>query len=89
MNISKDADAARFLYRKDQTEVCTLSGWVCPRLRPYPPYYGAAFALSVFFYPLPRPPSLRSGYHVRGEHRAYPVVSEEECGTVRLESVPR
>jgi len=47
-------------------------------VRPYPPYYRAAFAFSVISYPLPHPPSLRSGYHVCGEHRAYPVVDEED-----------
>jgi hypothetical protein len=47
-------------------------------MRPYPPYYRTAFAFSVISYPLFHPPSLRSGYHVRGEHRAYPVVDEEE-----------
>jgi hypothetical protein len=26
---------------------------------------------------------------IAGEHRAYPVVSREECGSARLESVPR
>src|SRR4029453_8931106 len=81
-NISKDADAARFLYRQDQTEVCTLSGWVSPRVRPYPPYYRAAFAFSVISYPLLHPPSLRSGYHVCGGHRAYPVVNEEDAARV-------
>jgi hypothetical protein len=60
-------------------EVCTLSGWVCPRMRPYPPYYRAAFAFSIISYPLLHPPSLRLGYHGRGKHRAYPVVDEEEC----------
>ena len=88
-NISEDTDVAGFLYRKDQTKVCTLSGWVSPRVRPYPSYYWAAFAFSVLSYPLLHPPSLRSGYHACGEHRAYPVVDEEECGAVRLESVPR
>ena len=48
-------------------------------MRPYPPYYQTAFAFSVISYPLLRPPSLRSGYHVCGKHRAYPVVDEEEC----------
>jgi len=48
-------------------------------MRPYPPCYRTAFAFSVISYPLLRPPSLRSGYHVCGEHRAYPVVDEEEC----------
>ncbi len=66
------------IYREDQTEVCTLSDWVCPHEWPYPPYYWAAFAFSVISYPLLRPPSLRSRYHVCGEHRAYPVVDEEE-----------
>jgi len=47
-------------------------------VRPYPPYYRAAFAFSVISYPLPHPPSLRSGYHVCGEHRAYPFVDEED-----------
>ena len=47
-------------------------------MRPYPPCYWAAFAFSVISYPLFRPPSLRSGYHFRGEHRAYPVVDEED-----------
>src|SRR5262245_31926456 len=79
----------QFFYRQDQTAVCTLSGWVCPLRRPYPPYYRAAFAFSVLFYPLLRPPALRSEYHGCGEHRAYPVVNEEECGPARLESVPR
>ena len=49
-------------------------------MRPYLPCYRAAFAFSVISYPLPHPPSLRSGYHVCGERRAYPVVDEEECG---------
>ena len=88
-HISKDTDVARFLSRKDHTEVCTLSGWVSPPRRPSPPYYRAAFAFSVLSYPLLHPPSLRSGYHGRGEHRAYPGVDEEECGPVRLESLPR
>jgi len=48
-------------------------------VRPYPPYYWAAFAFSVLSYPPPPPPSLRSGYHVCGERRAYPVANEEEC----------
>ena len=52
-----------FSYRKDQTEVCTLSGWVFPRMRPYPPCYRAAFAFSVICYPLLHLPSLRLGYH--------------------------
>ena len=78
-----------FPYRQDQSEVCTLSGRVSPRLRPYPPHYRAAFASSDLFYPLLRPPSLQSGYHRGGEHRAYPVVDEDVCGPVRLESVPR
>jgi hypothetical protein len=47
-------------------------------MRPYPPCYQAAFAFSVISYPLLHPPSLRSGYHVCGKHRAYPVVDEEE-----------
>lgn len=46
---------------------------------PYPPCYEAAFAFSVLSYPRLRPPSLRSGYHVCGKHRAYPVVGEVEC----------
>src|SRR5262249_53227119 len=76
-------------YRQDQSEVGTLSGRVSPRWRPYPPRYRAAFASSDLVYPLLRPPSLRSGYHRGGEHRAYPVVDGEESGSVRLESVPR
>ena len=47
-------------------------------MRPYPPCYRAAFAFSVISYPLLHPPSLRSGYHICGKHRAYPVVNEEE-----------
>lgn len=77
-NFSKGSDLPCVLSREDPTEVCTLSGWVCPLVQPYPPYYWAAFAFSVISYPLLRPPSLRSGYHVCGEHRAYPVVDEEE-----------
>jgi hypothetical protein len=63
--------------------------WVSPPMRPYPSCYRTAFAFSVIFYPLFRPPSLRSGYHFCGEHRADPVVNEEECGAGRLEPVPR
>ena len=48
-------------------------------MRPYPSCYRAAFAFSVLSYPLLRPPSLRSGYHVCGKQRAYPVVDAEEC----------
>jgi len=47
-------------------------------MRPYPSCYQTAFAFSVISYPLLHPPSLRSGYHLRGEHRAYPVVAEED-----------
>jgi hypothetical protein len=49
------------LYRKDQTEVCTLSNWVSPPQRPYPPYYRTAFAFSVISYPLFHPPSFNVG----------------------------
>src|SRR5712691_3459388 len=77
-NFSKGSDLPCVLYREDQTEVCPLSGWVSPPMRPYPPYYWAAFAFSVISYPLLPPPSLRSGYHVCGKHRAYPVANEEE-----------
>ena len=47
-------------------------------MRPYPSCYQTALAFSVISYPLLHPPSLRSGYHLRGEHRAYPVVDEED-----------
>ncbi len=77
-NFSKGSGISCVPCREDQTKVCTLSGWVCPRVRPYPPCYWAAFAFSVIFYPLLHPLSLRSGYHVCGKHRAYPVVDEEE-----------
>jgi hypothetical protein len=70
-------------------EVCALSGWVSPQVRPYPPHYQAAFAFSILSYPLLLLPSLRLGFHSHGEHRAYPVANEEEYGQVRLESVPR
>jgi hypothetical protein len=50
------------LYRQDLLEVCTLSGWVSPGWRPYPGCYRRAFAFSSIFYPLNRPPRLRSGY---------------------------
>jgi len=66
-----------FASEEDQPEVCTLSGWVSPLLRPYPHRYSAAFAFSGFLYPLHHPRSLRFGYHDRscrrGAHGAYPV----------------
>ena len=57
--------------------------------RPSPPRYRAAFASSDLVYPLLHPPPSRSGYHRSGECRAYPVADRKECGSVRLESVPR
>jgi hypothetical protein len=64
-------------------------GSLCLSGRPSPRGYRAACAFAVFFSPLCRPPSWRSGYHGRGEQRAYPVVDEAEGGPVRWESVPR
>jgi hypothetical protein len=55
---------------KDHSEVCSFSGRA---FSPYPHDYGTAFAFSEIPYPPACRLTLRLGFHIRGDSRAYHV----------------
>jgi len=88
-NFSKGEETIEVSRHQHQSEVCTLPGQVFPPCGgPIRPITGRLllFPTSSTLRPIPLPYGRDT---IAGGRRAYPVVSREECGPVRLESVPR
>jgi len=88
-NIATGEETAKVSRPQHQSEVGTLSGRVSPPFDgPIRPITGRPSlpptSSTLCSVPLPYGRDT-----ISGEHRAYPVVTREECGSVRLESVPR
>jgi hypothetical protein len=58
-----ERSSANALIKKDLPEVCSLSSWVSPLVRPYPFHYRTTFACSSIFYPHRPRRSLRFACH--------------------------
>ncbi|HLA09522.1 MAG TPA: hypothetical protein VJ023_02825 [Pyrinomonadaceae bacterium] len=56
-------------------------GYLLPWGKPYPFYYGTAFAFSGILYPLRRPPSLRLGYRPGTGHMGFTQLTTKELRT--------
>ena len=77
-------------FRRDPSEVCTLSGWVCPALAGPICFITKQHSLSpTLLYPLRRPPSLRSGYRLVAGRVGLTLLSNVEMRMGRLRPIVR
>jgi hypothetical protein len=77
-------------FRRDPSEVCTLSGWVFPTLAgPICPITGQRSLSPTLLYPLHHPPSLRSGYRLAAGRMGLTLLSNVEMRMGRLRPVVR